>query len=79
MEPEHDAFLGGGFKYFCIFTTKIGEEASHFDDRIFFQQGFVKNPPTSFEKQESPPFSKGSIYSFLKWPSLPEHPTELSI
>ena len=27
-------YLGGGFKYFFIFTPKIGED-SHFDEHIF--------------------------------------------
>ena len=37
--------LGGGFKYFFMFTPKLGDD-SHFDEHIF-PNGLVQ-PPTSF-------------------------------
>ena len=39
-------YLGGGFKYFFIFTPKIGED-SHIDEHIF-QMGWFNHQPVIY-------------------------------
>ena len=41
-----NGYLSGGFKYFCMFTPKIGEDEPILTI-IFFQMGLVQ-PPTRY-------------------------------